>query len=69
MYIITARRITSGLLRKPLNGLGLVMCRRYVAAMPVSTGILLTTPRFAMDGRAVIVNEAPGLLCKLGSRS
>ena len=43
-YSITARRMISGLLLKPLNDLDLVMFKRYEANLPVSNGIFVTRP-------------------------
>lgn len=43
-YSITVKRMISGLLWKPWNGSEWIMFRRYVAALPVSKGFLLTTP-------------------------
>jgi len=43
-YIIMARRVISGLVLKYLNGLGLVITKRYLTAMPASCRFPLTLP-------------------------
>ena len=45
MYNITARRMMSELLRKPLNAFGLLILRRYEPALPRSMQFFLTKPR------------------------
>ena len=44
-YHITARRIISGLVLKGRNGLRLVIPRRYLPTLPVSTKFPLTDPQ------------------------
>jgi hypothetical protein len=43
-YIITAKRIISGLVLEYLNGLGLVIARRYESALPATTNFLMILP-------------------------
>jgi len=44
MYSITANRMISGLLRKPLNGFGLLIPVRHEAPLPRSSAFFLTKP-------------------------
>lgn len=44
MYIITAKRVTSGDVRKLRNGLRLAINRRDATALPRSSAIALTIP-------------------------
>ncbi len=50
MYIITARRMISGLLWKPLKGSVFVMIKDYETTLPASTQFVLTKPRGALAG-------------------
>ena len=53
-YIMTASRMTSGLLWKYLKGSRFVMAEGYEAALPGSTGFILTKPGLklaALDAR------------------
>ena len=56
-YIMTARRMISGLLRKYLKGPRFVMAGGYEAALPASTGFLLTKPNAALVQQAFGIPE------------